>query len=102
MLSLPSDRCCKKSSDRSRRGRFDFDSAQVTDSQDYRYLESISEFIAFCLPNLECEAYGLLFMFCDHSMFVATWNVGGKSPPSYLNLEDWLHSSPPADIYVLG
>ncbi|KAL0911877.1 hypothetical protein M5K25_017808 [Dendrobium thyrsiflorum] len=34
-------------------------------------------------------------------MFVATWNVGGKSPPSCLNL-DWLHSSPPADIYVLG
>ncbi|XAR58566.1 hypothetical protein NMG60_11014011 [Bertholletia excelsa] len=35
-------------------------------------------------------------------IFVATWNVGGKSPPSYLNLEDWLHTSPPADIYVLG
>ncbi|KAJ3674744.1 hypothetical protein LUZ60_005360 [Juncus effusus] len=38
----------------------------------------------------------------DHSVFVATWNVGGKSPPDYLNLEDWLLSSPPADIYVLG
>ncbi|KAI0498509.1 hypothetical protein KFK09_019397 [Dendrobium nobile] len=37
----------------------------------------------------------------DCRMFVATWNVGGKSPPSCLNL-DWLHSSPPADIYVLG
>lgn len=35
-------------------------------------------------------------------IFVATWNVAGKSPPSYLNLEDWLHTSPPADIYVLG
>ncbi|KAI4364071.1 hypothetical protein MLD38_020210 [Melastoma candidum] len=35
-------------------------------------------------------------------IFVATWNVAGKSPPSHLNLEDWLHSSPPADIYVLG
>ncbi|OVA05419.1 Inositol polyphosphate-related phosphatase [Macleaya cordata] len=38
----------------------------------------------------------------NYSIFVATWNVGGKSPPSYLNLEDWLHASPPADIYVLG
>ncbi|KAI3979782.1 hypothetical protein MKX01_013877 [Papaver californicum] len=38
----------------------------------------------------------------NHSIFVATWNVGGKSPPSQLNLEDWLHTSPPADIYVLG
>ncbi|XP_022727859.1 type I inositol polyphosphate 5-phosphatase 4-like isoform X3 [Durio zibethinus] len=38
----------------------------------------------------------------NYRVFVATWNVAGKSPPSYLNLEDWLHSSPPADIYVLG
>ncbi|PKA64968.1 Type I inositol 1,4,5-trisphosphate 5-phosphatase CVP2 [Apostasia shenzhenica] len=38
----------------------------------------------------------------DYRIFTATWNVGGKSPPSYLNLEDWLHASPPADIYVLG
>ncbi|XP_026664651.2 type IV inositol polyphosphate 5-phosphatase 7 [Phoenix dactylifera] len=38
----------------------------------------------------------------DFRIFVATWNVGGKSPPNYLNLEDWLHASPPADIYVLG
>ncbi|XP_048620914.1 type I inositol polyphosphate 5-phosphatase 4-like isoform X1 [Brassica napus] len=35
-------------------------------------------------------------------VFTATWNVAGKSPPSYLNLEDWLHTSPPSDIYVLG
>lgn len=38
----------------------------------------------------------------DYRIFVATWNVGGKSPPSYLNLNDWLHTSPPADVYVLG
>ncbi|XLR45053.1 hypothetical protein S83_029713 [Arachis hypogaea] len=38
----------------------------------------------------------------NHSIFVATWNVAGRSPPSNLNLDDWLHSSPPADIYVLG
>ncbi|GJY60637.1 type I inositol 1,4,5-trisphosphate 5-phosphatase CVP2-like protein, partial [Tanacetum coccineum] len=31
-----------------------------------------------------------------------TWNVARKSPTSSLNLEDWLHTSPPADIYVLG
>ena len=37
-----------------------------------------------------------------YSVFVATWNVGGKSPPSNMNLDDWLHASPAADIYVLG
>ncbi|KAK4357405.1 hypothetical protein RND71_023015 [Anisodus tanguticus] len=38
----------------------------------------------------------------NYPVFVATWNVAGKSPPSNLNLDDWLHTSPPADIYVLG
>ncbi|THU61808.1 hypothetical protein C4D60_Mb07t27170 [Musa balbisiana] len=38
----------------------------------------------------------------DYRIFVSTWNVGGKSPPKNLNLEEWLHASPPADIYVLG
>ncbi|KAI3678895.1 hypothetical protein L6452_38199 [Arctium lappa] len=38
----------------------------------------------------------------NYRIFVATWNVAGKSPTSCLNLEDWLHTSPPADIYVLG
>ncbi|KAJ9543025.1 hypothetical protein OSB04_022732 [Centaurea solstitialis] len=38
----------------------------------------------------------------NYRIFVATWNVGGKSPTSSLNIEDWLHTSPPADIYVIG
>ncbi|CAN6317367.1 unnamed protein product [Urochloa humidicola] len=38
----------------------------------------------------------------DYRVFVATWNVGGRSPSSHLNLEDWLHTSPAAYIYVIG
>ncbi|CAA0829104.1 Type I inositol 1-4-5-trisphosphate 5-phosphatase CVP2 [Striga hermonthica] len=38
----------------------------------------------------------------NYSIFVSTWNVGGKSPPCNMNLDDWLHSAPPADIYLLG
>ncbi|OIW06645.1 hypothetical protein TanjilG_04039 [Lupinus angustifolius] len=38
----------------------------------------------------------------NYSIFAGTWNVAGRSPPSNLSLDDWLHSSPPADIYVLG
>ncbi|KAL8222909.1 hypothetical protein R6Q57_020308 [Mikania cordata] len=38
----------------------------------------------------------------NYSIFSATWNVGGKSPSSNMNLDDWLHAAPPADIYVLG
>ncbi|XP_024977590.1 type I inositol polyphosphate 5-phosphatase 5 [Cynara cardunculus var. scolymus] len=38
----------------------------------------------------------------DFRVFVATWNVGGKSPDYALDLEDFLHVDGPADIYVLG
>lgn len=38
----------------------------------------------------------------DYRIFASTWNVGGKAPSRGLDLDDWLHSSPPADIYVLG
>uniref|UniRef100_A0A6N2MS26 Inositol polyphosphate-related phosphatase domain-containing protein n=1 Tax=Salix viminalis TaxID=40686 RepID=A0A6N2MS26_SALVM len=52
---------------------------------------------------VECaEARLTLMLHKSQMIFVATWNVAGKSPPSHLNLEDWLHTSPPADIYVLG
>ncbi|KAK1591286.1 hypothetical protein Q3G72_005314 [Acer saccharum] len=35
-------------------------------------------------------------------IFVATWNVGGKSPSNNLNLEDFLQVEGCADIYVCG
>ncbi|KAK6140267.1 hypothetical protein DH2020_025963 [Rehmannia glutinosa] len=35
-------------------------------------------------------------------MFVGTWNVGGISPHDGLNINDWLRTKAPADIYVLG
>ncbi|VVA28013.1 PREDICTED: type [Prunus dulcis] len=35
-------------------------------------------------------------------VFVATWNVGGKSPHNGLNLDDFLHVNNESDIYVLG
>ncbi|CAN1268086.1 Type IV inositol polyphosphate 5-phosphatase 3, partial [Linum perenne] len=33
---------------------------------------------------------------------VATWNVGGKIPPDDLDIDDWVDTLEPADIYVLG
>lgn len=38
----------------------------------------------------------------DLSMFVGTWNVGGNSPNKDLDVRDWLTTSSPADIYVIG
>jgi hypothetical protein len=35
-------------------------------------------------------------------IFVATWNVGGKTPTAALNQEDFLPPDDNSDIYVLG
>jgi hypothetical protein len=31
-----------------------------------------------------------------------TWNVGSICPPSDLDIQEWLDTDEPADIYVLG
>jgi len=46
------------------------------------------------IPSIPCSCL------CS-SVFVATWNVGGKSPHSDLNLDQILHTDQ-SDIYVLG
>ncbi|KAG8069425.1 hypothetical protein GUJ93_ZPchr0005g15644 [Zizania palustris] len=33
---------------------------------------------------------------------VGTWNVGGKFPPSNLDIQEWLDNEEKADIYVIG
>ncbi|XP_012086027.1 type IV inositol polyphosphate 5-phosphatase 3 isoform X3 [Jatropha curcas] len=33
---------------------------------------------------------------------VGTWNVGGKLPPDDLDIDDWIDTDNPADIYVFG
>lgn len=51
----------------------------------------------FTLPSITPEADTL-----NLRTFVGTWNVGGKAPHGGLNLGDWLNSTAPADIYVIG
>ena len=65
-----------------------------------------SIFFSSCF-NLNVSAYmkNLIVSgqnFSLHSVFVATWNVGGKSPHSDLNLDDILQVHDESDIYVLG
>ena len=66
-----------------------------------------SEPIRYCLYYADHSALGI-YSSCNLTspyvcrIFASTWNVGGKSPTRGLDLDDWLHSSPPADIYVLG
>ena len=66
----------------------------VTGVQNYRF-----GFVVIVVCGV-CSFFAYLFHV--DRIFVSTWNVAGKSPPNCLNLEDWLHASPPVDIYVLG
>lgn len=86
----------RRTSDRVRRSKIDLDASQLTDVNNYRYACAFSfQPLINCMFAFDC-------LYFSYRIFVATWNVAGKSPPSYLNLEEWLHTSPPADVYVLG
>lgn len=52
-----------------------------------------------------CKAATPLAQYIDATelrIFVGTWNVGGRVPPTDLNIQEWLAMEEPADIYVLG
>ncbi|XVE83174.1 hypothetical protein DITRI_Ditri16bG0066600 [Diplodiscus trichospermus] len=53
------------------------------------------------LLNFECSMASVTEL-KDFRIFVATWNVGGKTPSSDMNLEDFLLMGGSADIYVCG
>ncbi|XP_057422098.1 type I inositol polyphosphate 5-phosphatase 5 [Lotus japonicus] len=54
---------------------------------------NLSNFERPLAPETEIQSFRI---------FVATWNVGGKSPSYDLNLQDFLLVEGSADIYVLG
>lgn len=87
--------------ERVRQSRIDLDHPRVIDVQNYRYIFALKfSYDMFCC-FWDVVLIGFLLWF-EGSIFVTTWNVAGKSPPSNLNLDDLLHAAPPADIYVLG
>ncbi|PPD95744.1 hypothetical protein GOBAR_DD07223 [Gossypium barbadense] len=53
------------------------------------------------LSNFECSMASMTEI-RDFRIFVATWNVGGRTPNSDMNLEDFLLMEHSADIYVCG
>ncbi|XP_039069721.1 type I inositol polyphosphate 5-phosphatase 5-like [Hibiscus syriacus] len=53
------------------------------------------------LSNFECSMASVTEI-RDFRIFVATWNVGGKTPNSDMNLEDFFLMEGSADIYVCG
>nr|GME17529.1 type I inositol polyphosphate 5-phosphatase 8-like isoform X1 [Ipomoea batatas] len=53
-------------------------------------------------PRFEEEGSHLTKNLSKYRMFVGTWNVGGKTPYNGSDLREWLNTSPPAHIYVLG
>jgi len=39
-------------------------------------------------------------LFCR--VTIGTWNVAGRLPSKDLEIEDWLCTNEPADIYIIG
>jgi hypothetical protein len=42
----------------------------------------------------------ILLLFCR--IVVGSWNVAGMLPPDDIDLQEWLDTTQPADIYVIG
>ncbi|CAI0442285.1 unnamed protein product [Linum tenue] len=61
----------------------------------------VFKMLVFCSGKVGQEP-SFQFLSIVARIFVATWNVGGKSPHSGLNLDDVLQVHNQADIYVLG
>jgi len=40
------------------------------------------------------------WLFCR--VTIGTWNVAGRAPSKDLDIEDWLCTNEPADIYIIG
>jgi hypothetical protein len=50
------------------------------------------------LYDLELRIIALLFC----RIVVGSWNVAGMLPPDDIDLQEWLDTTQPADIYVIG
>jgi len=87
-----------------RRGRVSLDHPRIVDVHNYRYAFSLTLIFHQEKQILlsRVQFFHECFSYFMNSVFVATWNVAGRSPPRNLSIDDWLHASPPADIYVLG
>ncbi|ESQ33387.1 hypothetical protein EUTSA_v10007233mg [Eutrema salsugineum] len=55
------------------------------------------------LRRRNSETFRVQYMFTQAIRICAgTWNVGGRVPPADLDIDGWLDTVEPADIYVLG
>lgn len=37
-----------------------------------------------------------------YRVMIGTWNVAGQVPPEELELDEWLCTRKPADMYIIG
>ncbi|GAV65404.1 Exo_endo_phos domain-containing protein, partial [Cephalotus follicularis] len=60
---------------------------------------------AFQIQHRRGKSETLLFQYIstkDVRLTIGTWNVAGRSPNEDLEIDDWLCTKDPADIYILG
>uniref|UniRef100_A0A0E0B6Z0 Uncharacterized protein n=1 Tax=Oryza glumipatula TaxID=40148 RepID=A0A0E0B6Z0_9ORYZ len=52
-----------------------------------------------CIP---CHASGDFIIVVTTRVMIGTWNVAGRAPSEDLDLDQWICSQEPADMYILG
>ncbi|XP_024402190.1 type I inositol polyphosphate 5-phosphatase 10 [Physcomitrium patens] len=79
----------------------DSNSERFSESEDFEESDDIN--YSNPIPRVQSDTLHERFVQNnDYKVAVGTWNVGGLLPPDDIDLDGFLDSSDPADIYVLG
>ncbi|XP_008456737.1 type IV inositol polyphosphate 5-phosphatase 3 isoform X4 [Cucumis melo] len=78
-------------------------SADTEDDEDLNSSDSDTEDVLPRLRRRNSETFRTQYINTKElRICVGTWNVGGKLPPEDLDIDGWIDTNEPADIYVLG
>lgn len=55
-----------------------------------------------CSQALNSSKMEVLFIFSIHRTIIGTWNVAGRLPDENIDIDDWLCTEEPADMYIIG
>ncbi|XP_038884521.1 type IV inositol polyphosphate 5-phosphatase 3-like isoform X5 [Benincasa hispida] len=78
-------------------------SADTEDDEDVNSSDSETEDVLPRLRRRNSETFRTQYINTKElRICVGTWNVGGKLPPEDLDIDGWIDTNEPADIYVLG
>lgn len=89
---------------RHRRGKSETLRAQYINTKDIRLGSQL-----FMLCTISLEVLITVYMLTEwmrhlflHRVTIGTWNVAGRLPDEDLQIDDWLCTKEPSDMYIIG